>query len=123
MPRNLAQLYSGPSRPGDDSDAIGPAPLEPITLADFLRRDFPPREMLLAPWLPVKGLALLFAPRGIGKTHFALGVAFAIATGGRFLKWHAPQPRRVLLLDGEMPAAALQAVSYTHLTLPTKRIV
>lgn len=83
-------------------------PLEPIGLGTFLRRDFPPREQLLAPWLPAKGLALAFAPRGVGKTHFALAVAYAVASGTRFLKWSAPQPRKVLLLDGEMPAAALQ---------------
>src|SRR5262249_16076822 len=67
-----------------------------------------PREMLLDPILPEKGLAMLFAARGTGKTHVALGIAFAVATGSNFLKWKAPRPRRVLLIDGEMPAAALQ---------------
>jgi len=28
--------------------------------------------------------------------------------GTKFLRWNAPKPRRVLLIDGEMPAAALQ---------------
>jgi hypothetical protein len=82
--------------------------LEAVSLPDFLGRTFPPKEMLLAPWLPAKGLALVFAPRGVGKTHFALGAAYAVATGGTFLKWRAPKPKRVLLLDGEMPAVALQ---------------
>jgi putative DNA primase/helicase len=83
-------------------------PIEAVTLGDFLRRDFPPREMLLAPWMPVKGIALAFAPRGIGKTHFALGTAYAVASGGEFLKWAAPKPRKVLVIDGEMPAIALK---------------
>jgi hypothetical protein len=82
--------------------------LKALPLGEFLSRSFPPKEMLLAPWLPAKGLALVFAPRGIGKTHFALGAAYAVATGGMFLKWAAPKPRRVLLLDGEMPAVTLQ---------------
>lgn len=82
--------------------------LEALPLGDFLSRSFPPKEMLLAPWLPAKGLALVFAPRGIGKTHFALGAAYAVATGGAFLRWIAPKPKRVLLLDGEMPAVTLQ---------------
>jgi putative DNA primase/helicase len=105
MPRNLAAAAVD-----DDDHQVVPLkrPLETLTLAEFLKRDFPPREMMLAPWLPAKGLALLFAPRGIGKTHFALGVAYAVATGGSFLKWLSPKPRRVLLLDGEMPAATLQ---------------
>jgi hypothetical protein len=85
-----------------------PTALCPIGLEDFLTRPFPPREMVCAPWLPVAGLAMLYAPRGVGKTHVALGLAHAVASGGRFLKWHAPKPRRVLVIDGEMPAITLQ---------------
>ena len=40
--------------------------------------------------------------------HLALGIAYAVATGGGLLGWSAPTPRRVLYLDGEMPAAAMQ---------------
>jgi hypothetical protein len=39
---------------------------------------------------------------------FALGIAYAVATGSTFLKWRAARPRRVLLIDGEMPAQALR---------------
>lgn len=74
----------------------------------LLRTEFPPRELVLAPWLPTKGLAMIYGPRGIGKTHLSLGIAYAVATGGQFLRWHAPAPRRVLVIDGEMPAVALQ---------------
>jgi putative DNA primase/helicase len=62
----------------------------------------------LDPILPEKGLAMLYAVRGTGKTHVALGIGYAIATGTKFLKWAAPEARRVLLIDGEMPAGALQ---------------
>ena len=79
-----------------------------LTLTEFLALEIKPRGMLLEPILPEKGLAMLYASRGTGKTHVALGIAFAIATGTEFLKWTAPAPRRVLLIDGEMPAAALQ---------------
>lgn len=79
-----------------------------VELADFLRQELPPREMLLVPWLAKQGLAMIHAYRGIGKTHVALGVAYAVATGGEFLGWKAPRPAGVLLLDGEMPASALQ---------------
>lgn len=82
--------------------------LRPLDLREFLELAIKPREMLLDPILPEKGLAMLYAARGTGKTHVALGIAFAIATGTKFLKWTAPRPRRVLLIDGEMPAAALQ---------------
>jgi putative DNA primase/helicase len=77
----------------------------------FLRLPIPPRECLLAPWLPKGGLALIHAPRGIGKTHIALGTAWAVATGTGFLRWKVPETvgaYRVLVLDGEMPGALLQ---------------
>ena len=63
---------------------------------------------MLTPWLPDKGLTMIFAPRGVGKTWKALGVAHAVASGGEFLCWRAPSPRRVLYVDGEMPMATLQ---------------
>jgi putative DNA primase/helicase len=85
-----------------------PVRLRPLDLKEFLQLSIKPREMLLDPILPEKGLAMLYAARGTGKTHVALGICFAIATGTKFLKWHAPKARRALLIDGEMPAAALQ---------------
>jgi hypothetical protein len=75
---------------------------------EFSTLPFPPREYVLFPVLPSKGLAMLFAARGVGKTHVGLGLAYAVASGGRFLRWHASAPRKVFYIDGEMPAAALQ---------------
>ena len=63
--------------------------------------------------IPEKGLALLYASRGTGKTHVALGIAHAVATGGAFLNWQAPKARRVLVVDGEMPAADLRQRLHT----------
>jgi hypothetical protein len=79
-----------------------------IGLERFLKMNIPPRTMMLTPWLPTQGLAMIHAPRGTGKSRMAHGIAYAIATGSGFLRWTAPQPKRVLLLDGEMPAATLQ---------------
>jgi hypothetical protein len=81
--------------------------LRPLDLKQFLQLSIK-TQMLLDPILPEKGLAMLYAARGTGKTHLALGICFAVATGTKFLKWVAPKPRRVLLIDGEMPAGALQ---------------
>lgn len=77
-------------------------------IVEFLGRVFPPREMLLSPVLPRQGLMMLYSWRGVGKTHTALGLAYAVASGGPFLRWRAPEPRRVLYLDGEMPANVMQ---------------
>jgi putative DNA primase/helicase len=80
-----------------------------VNYDDFLKAKLPPRETLLAPWLPRRGLAMIHAPRGIGKTHIALGAGWAVAAGGGFLRWTTPGGAfRVLLLDGEMPGVVLQ---------------
>jgi putative DNA primase/helicase len=85
-----------------------PPRLKVIDVEAFLQHKFPPRENILAPWLPAQGLAMVYAPRGIGKTHFSLGVAYAVASGGTFLQWTAEKPRGVLFIDGEMPGNVLQ---------------
>lgn len=82
--------------------------LTAITGCEFLSLKIPPRQLILAPWLPEQGLAMIYAKRGIGKTFVALTIAYAIACGGEVLKWKAHQPRRVLYIDGEMPAATMQ---------------
>jgi len=92
--------------PGRDGPVI--VKLHPMGVADFLAKAFPPRELVLGPWLPAKGLVMIFAPRGIGKTWVSLNIAWAVATGGDFLGWSAPKPRRVLYIDGEMPGGTLQ---------------
>jgi len=84
------------------------SPLVIVDVGEFLARNIPPREMLLDPIIPAQGLALLYSMRGVGKTHVALGIAYAAASGGHFLRWSAPRPRRVLYLDGEMPAKSMQ---------------
>jgi putative DNA primase/helicase len=84
------------------------ADLRSVRIEDFLRMEFPPRENILAPWLPTQGLCMVYGPRGIGKTHIGMGIAVAVASAGRFMRWEAPQPRSVLYLDGEMPAIKVQ---------------
>lgn len=79
-----------------------------LTAADLLRCEFPPREMILEPCLPDKGLAMLFAERGVGKTWIALNIGYAVASGGAFLRWRASRARRVVYIDGEMPGLTLK---------------
>jgi AAA domain/Bifunctional DNA primase/polymerase, N-terminal len=79
-----------------------------VNIAEFLSRSFPPRVSLLVPWLPQQGIVLVHGWRGVGKTFFDLGVAVAVVTARKFLKWAAPAARRVLYIDGEMPAPVMQ---------------
>ena len=86
--------------------------LSGIVAADidsFLSLDLPPRSCLMSPWLPSSGLTQVYAYRGVGKTFFALNVAYAVATGREFLGWKCSTPKRVLYIDGEMPASDMQA--------------
>jgi putative DNA primase/helicase len=85
-----------------------PVALEAIRLCDFLKLDVTPREMLLHPILPEKSLAMVYAPRGIGKSWLALSIGLAVASGRPLLGWSVPKCRRVLYVDGEMPIALLQ---------------
>ncbi len=85
-----------------------PSSLQVTDVKDFIKMKLPPRENILSPWLPAQGLAMIYAPRGVGKTHIALGIAYAVASGTPFLGWQPPSAHGVLYLDGEMPAALMQ---------------
>jgi hypothetical protein len=82
-------------------------PLRLLKLNELLEHPFREREPILGDWLLTSGLAMIHSWRGVGKTHTALGVAYAAASGGTFLRWKAPKPRRVFYIDGEMPGASL----------------
>lgn len=110
-----ARLPSVPAiredEPGTNRNRRLPAPIIPpvvCTCAGLLAMDLPPREMLLSPWLESQSLSMIYAWRGVGKTHVALGIGYALASGSSFLTWSAPAPVPVLYIDGEMPGAALR---------------
>src|SRR6516164_2064050 len=84
------------------------APLQAVGINDFLSLDIPPREMLLSPILPERSLAMLYAPRGLGKSWLALSIGLTVASGASLLRWSAPRPRKALYVDGEMPLVSLQ---------------
>ena len=108
----MRPMAYGNSRMGEDSSPrYVPAyerGLVALNAEELVTREFPPREMMLAPWLPCKGLAMVYAERGIGKTWLAANLGYTVASGGRYLKWVAPKPRRVVYIDGEMPGSLLQ---------------
>ena len=62
------------------------------------------------PWLSTTSRAVLTAPTGLGKTNFAMALAFAIADGAAFLPWRGSgRAARVLYIDGEMSKRLLKA--------------
>ena len=81
----------------------------PLSVLSFLSLTLPERGHIINPVCPEQGLAMVYGPRGNGKTWFVLQMAYAIAIGGKaFAHWQAPKPRRVLYIDGEMPARTMQ---------------
>jgi hypothetical protein len=95
-------------RPAAEPSADGAAAIRPLTAAEFLTFDLPPRKQIIVPWLPEKGLAMIYSRRGVGKTLLGFTSAYAIASGAGFLKFEIEAPRKVLYVDGEMPAATMQ---------------
>jgi hypothetical protein len=96
-----APAYSMPVTHHQPYRAIeGTSATHPLVVCDlhkFLAEVIPPREAILAPIILTQSLS-----------HVALGIAYAVASGGEFLRWKALAPHKVLYLDGEMPGAALQ---------------
>lgn len=79
-----------------------------VDYSELRALELPPREPILGAWLLRQTLAMVYGWRGIGKSHFSLGAAYAASTGTSFLKWSAPHPVNVLFVDGELPASTLQ---------------
>jgi len=89
-------------------ETIPADPFPDYDLETFLELKIPPRQWLAEGLIAERGLAMVHAKRGVGKTHFVLGLACAIAAGKPFLRYRVPAPAGVLLVDGEMPTPDLQ---------------
>jgi putative DNA primase/helicase len=83
--------------------------MNPLTYQEIKESTPPPIEYILYPWLPKQGIAFIYAATGVGKTMFTLNVAYSAASGGNFLKFKCPKPRKVLYVDGEMAYPQLHA--------------
>jgi RecA-family ATPase len=94
-------------------EASIPVELRARTLNDFLNKDvvkLPP--LFVGP----SGKALVSRPslsqvhgyRGTGKSNISFDIARAVATGGQWLKFQAPEPLKTLYIEGEQPDADLQ---------------
>lgn len=81
----------------------------PLSAARLMDAVLPPTVDVLSPLLARNTSALVYGPAGVGKSFFALGIAWAAAAGGGFLGWHSRRPHRVLYVDGEMGAADMRA--------------
>lgn len=92
-----------------DTRRSSPSSLKTRSLAALLADDsIRPRTAIFGDWLLQRGLTMLYAPTGIGKSWLSLSVACAVAGGGTIHNWSAERPVRVLYVDGEMDIADLK---------------
>jgi putative DNA primase/helicase len=89
--------------PVERSETVGP-----VTVEEFLKMQFPPRQYLLKPWLTTTGLVMMDAAAGHGKTWLALSVGYAVASGQPLMNWEIERRGKVLYVDGELPGELLQ---------------
>lgn len=74
-----------------------------VSAAELMKRDMPPKPMLVSTFMACASFGMVVAPRGIGKSWFSLALGVAISTGQSvFLGWKIHQQTRVLYVDGEM---------------------
>lgn len=96
---------------GADNTRHVARPLAPylMSASDLIKADIPPKEFLVSTFMPKASFGMVFAPRGLGKSWFAMGLARAIAVGhDTFLGWKIHQQGDVLFIDGEMSIVDLR---------------
>ena len=91
--------------------ASEPRELAPYLLSanELLKADISPKKFLISTFVPAAGLGMLYAPRGLGKSWFAMSFAASIAKGDpTFLGWQVHEQGDVLFVDGEMSLSDLR---------------
>lgn len=84
------------------------------TAPELLAASFPPLAWVIEPILEVPGLAMIYGPTGVAKTHFMLGLSVAVAAGRPFLGWTC-RMHQVVYVDGELGARRMQQRLGKHL--------
>jgi hypothetical protein len=78
-----------------------------VSSDDLLTLSVPKKDPYLD-WLTERAIAMVYGPRGVGKTYFLLELALCLAMPRPFLKWPVQQQVGVLFVDGEMALDSLQ---------------
>ena len=79
-----------------------------VTFPELKSVGIPPRHKIIGDWFCEADLGFIFAPRGLGKTWFSLGLATAITGKATFGPWTVHDHAPVLYVDGEMPCETLE---------------
>lgn len=113
--------FATTSIPGREEQAQKDKPLSGavVEYRDLLTLELPERKRFL-PWLAERSNAMIYGPRGVGKTMANLGLATALVSGTEFLKWPVTEPVGVLYVDGEMQLDDLRNRATAFLASPPK---
>jgi hypothetical protein len=57
-------------------------------------RWLPRTEIMLSPWVQTQSLSMFYAWRGVGQTHVALAIAYAVASDDTFLERRCAQTEK-----------------------------
>lgn len=114
--QDLERLARHPDADGAEREPEQPERkrgLRAYTGSELMSMELPEREALLVtasgqPVMRRQDLWMIAGPRGSAKTWMLGSLAVAGVTGGQCLLWTFPRRLRCLLVDGEMPARALQ---------------
>jgi putative DNA primase/helicase len=101
-------LTSPPEKPDLDAEWLEKINKSVVSSEALHSLVLPPRGNIIGNWFLEGDLGFIFAPRGMGKTWFALYAAIRISEGKQFWQYDIPQARRVLYIDGEMPFESLR---------------
>ncbi len=74
-----------------------------VTSRELGKLALAPRKKLLGEWFAEADSGFIYAPRGAGKTWFALAIAQALSTAGKIGDWGSREAVKVLYIDTEMP--------------------
>lgn len=80
-----------------------------ISADELIKKNIPEKTFLVSSFMPLASFGMVYAPRGIGKSWFAMGLAKSIAVGDDdFLGWQIHETGSVLFVDGEMSLVDLK---------------
>lgn len=80
-----------------------------IMLRQLMAEPYEEPGFIIKPWFRERDSLLLWAAAGVGKTMLSLTLALVVAGGGSVAGWSNETPRKVLIVDGEMPLGAIQS--------------
>lgn len=73
-----------------------------VELDEFKSMSMPEIRTIMMPWLTFGSTHMIYAPRGAGKTFFAISLGLAVVHSSDFGDWELKESVNVLYVDGEM---------------------